>query len=119
MSLRTDKTTVRDTWKVQAAMTTELDYGVGKTTRSYPEEGMRWALPLHLFQALMDYATLRVPLWLEANEIARDLLSQLGAVMQRGLDGGFLQRRLHLVLLDAASFYREHSAPPPLEMHML
>ena len=26
------ETTVRDTWKVQAAMTTELDYGVANVT---------------------------------------------------------------------------------------
>jgi hypothetical protein len=33
------KTTVRDTWKVQAAMTTELDYGVANVTDALKAAG--------------------------------------------------------------------------------
>ena len=48
MSLRTDKTTVRDTWKVQAAMTTELDYGVANVTGALKAAGM-WQNTVLLF----------------------------------------------------------------------
>jgi hypothetical protein len=34
------KTTVRDTWKVQAAMTTELDYGVANVTDALKDAGI-------------------------------------------------------------------------------
>ena len=48
MSLRIDKTTVRDTWKVQAAMTTELDYGVANVTLALKAAGM-WQNTVLLF----------------------------------------------------------------------
>ena len=48
MPLRTDKTTVRDTWKVQAAMTTELDYGVANVTGALKAAGM-WQNTVLLF----------------------------------------------------------------------
>lgn len=72
---------------------------------------MRWGLPLHLFEAILGYSTLRLPQWLAGNDIARELLAQLGAVMQCGFEGGSLQRRPHTVLLDADNFYKEKMLP--------
>ncbi len=45
------KTTKLDTWKVQGAMTTELDYGVGNITNALKANGNMWENTLFIFMS--------------------------------------------------------------------
>ena len=88
----------------------ELNFPIGeKFDLDGAEEGERWSLPIHLFDALFYMTTGRVSTF-EQRGAALDVLKQISSVIQQGIEGKHLQRLPHTILLNI-EFYNASIKP--------
>jgi hypothetical protein len=78
----------------------ELNFPIGeKFDLDGSDEGERWNLPIHLFDAFLYFSTGRVSAF-EQRGVALDILKQISAVIQKGIAERNLQRLPHIILLN-------------------
>jgi hypothetical protein len=102
-------------------MKSELNFPVGERTNldfGIDADGLRWDVPMHLWEGIFGAPTQTVPKWLSKDEYAEDVLQQLNHGMQMGFERGSLQRRPHVSLLDP-QFYRDELMPVLVDWMLL
>lgn len=88
----------------------ELNFPIGeKFDLDGSEDGERWDLPIHLFDAFLYFTTAKVTAF-EQRGIALDILKKISNVIQKGIDERHLQRLPHIILLNP-DFYDEYLKP--------
>jgi thiol-disulfide isomerase/thioredoxin len=85
----------------------ELNFPIGeKFDLDGSEEGERWNLPVHLFDAFLYSSTGRVSSF-EQRGVALDILKQISGVIQKGIAERNLQRLPHIILLNNEFYHKE------------
>eukprot|EP01033_Poteriospumella_lacustris_P010457 gene10460-7435_t len=85
----------------------ELNFPIGeKFDLDGSEEGERWNLPVHLFDAFLYFSTGRVSSF-EQRGVALDILKQISGVIQKGIAERNLQRLPHIILLNNEFYHKE------------
>lgn len=82
-----------------------LDLTAGSSSGGVSNVGLRWELPIHLFDALFFLQQGRMTVPLQASRQAELLLVHIRMTIQQGLSERHLQRIPHLILLSKSWYH--------------